>query len=415
MSQRVRIFIVPALAILLLVPVATAQKPPAPPPPAGPPPPTSGRAGGSTGPNLGPTQPAGELVMFLRGRVATSDSTPVPHDVMVERICNAKVRQQVYASPSGEFSMQLGTKADTFLDASGEPASPSGGTRDRSEPGIPRSELRNCELRAASSGFHSSVINLVDLDTFGNNINVGVIVVQRFTKIKGETLSALPYQAPNDARKAYEKGLNAERKANLATAHKYFETAVGIYPKYAIAWFHLGGVLQKENQNEAARAAFTRATAIDSRFLPPYLSLASMAFVEGNWPVLLALTNHILDLDPLNRAAVTAFIVDLDPVNCADAYFYNALANFELNKLEAAEKSALKAEHIALPAHFPQVHLLLGEIFARKNDHAAAISELNTYLEMAPHAPNADQVRAHLAKLQELTDSTKTNENPARM
>jgi tetratricopeptide (TPR) repeat protein len=120
--------------------------------------------------------------------------------------------------------------------------------------------------------------------------------------------------------------------------------------------------------------------------------------------VLLALTNHILDLDPLNRAAVTAFIVDLDPVNCADAYFYNAVANFELNKLEAAEKSALKAEHIAHPAHFPQVHLLLGEIFARKNDHAAAISELNTYLEIAPHAPNADQVRAHLAKLEKLND-----------
>ena len=411
MSQRVRIFIVLAFA-LLLVPVTAAQKPPAPPPPAAPSPPASGHGGVPSGPNLGPTQPAGELVMFLRGRIATSDSTAVPQDVMVERICNAKVRQQVYASPGGEFSMQLGTKTDTFLDASADPASPSGETRDRSEMGIPRSELRNCELRAATSGFHSSVINLVDLDTFGSNVDVGVIVVQRLAKIKGVTLSALPYQAPNDARKAYEKGLNAERKANLVNAHKYFETAVGIYPKYAIAWFHFGGVLQKENQNDAARAAFTRATAIDDRFLPPYLSLASMAFVEGNWPVLLALTNHILDLDPLNRAAVTAFIVDLDPVNCADAYFYNAVANFQLNKLEAAEKSALKAEHIALPAHFPQVHLLLGEIFARKDDQAAAISELNTYLEMAPHASNADQVRAHLAKLEKLNDSVKSTEKP---
>jgi hypothetical protein len=92
-----------------------------------------------------------------------------------------------------------------------------------------------------------------------------------------------------------------------------------------------------------------------------------MASEEGDWAALLALSNHIMDLDPLNHAAVTGFIVDLDPLNCADAYFYNALANYKLNKIVAAEKSALKAERIALPARFPQVHLLLAEIFARKN------------------------------------------------
>jgi tetratricopeptide (TPR) repeat protein len=412
MSQRVRISVVLAFVILQLVPIRAAQKPPAPPSPAPTPAPTPNRPVGPSVPNSGPVQPPGELVMFLQGRVKTSDSTLVPHDVLVERICSNKVRQQVYASPNGEFSMQLGAKSDTFLDASAEPAAQTGGTNDASGGGIPRSDLRNCELRASGAGFHSSVIYLVDLDAFGTIINVGDIVVQRSTKIKGATLSALPYQAPKDAKKAYEKGLDANRKANLAGARKYFETAVEIYPRYTIAWFQLGNVLQKQNQKEAARSAFIRATVIDERFLPPYLSLASMAFVEENWPVLLALTNHILDLDPLNRAAVTAFIVDLDPVNCADAYFYNAAANFQLNKLEAAEKSALKAEHIALPAHFPQVHLLLGEIFARKNDNATAIAELQTYLEMAPNAPNADQVRARLAKLQKLNDLVRAAEKP---
>jgi outer membrane protein assembly factor BamD (BamD/ComL family) len=412
MSQRLRIFVVLAFAIPLLTPVTLAQKPPAPPPSPSPLPPTPSHPAGSSTPNLGSSQPSSDLVMFLQGRVRTSDSTPVPHDVLVERICSNKVRQQVYTSPNGEFSMQLGARSDTFLDASAEPAVQTGGTTDGSGTGIPRSDLRNCELRASGPGFHSSVINLIDLDAFGRNINVGDILVQRSAKIKGATLSALPYQATKDAQKAYERGLDADRKANLAGARKYFETAVNIYPRYTIAWFQLGNVLQKQNQKEPARAAFTRATAIDDRFLPPYLALSSMAYVEGNWPALLALTNHILDLDPLNRAAVTAFIVDLDPVNCADAYFYNAAANFELNKLEAAEKSALKAEHIALPAHFPQVHLLLAEIFARKNDNATAIVEMQTYLEMAPQAPNADQVRARLAKLRKLNGSANAAEKP---
>ena len=417
MSHRVRIFVVLAFALCLLAPLTPAQKPPAPtPPPSAPPPPQpSGRPVSLSDPNSGPIPSAGELVMFLQGRVATSDSTPVPHDLMVERVCNNKVRQQVYTSPDGSFNMQLGARADTFLDASADPISQSARPGGGSSAGIPRTELRNCELRASGSGFQSDVLNLVGLDAFGGNLNVGVIRVQRTTAIKGATLSALPYQAPKDARRAYEKGLDAERKANLAGARKYFETAVRISPRYTIAWFQLGSVLQKENQKEPARAAFIRATAIDDRFLPPYLSLASMAFLEGNWPVLLALTNHILDLDPLNHTAVTAFIVDLDPVNCADAYYYNAVANFALNKFADAERSALKAERIALPANFPQLHLLLGEIYSQKNDHVAAISELRKYLELAPNAPNEGQVRARLAKLQQIQAPENAGRKPDNM
>ncbi len=352
--------------------------------------------------------------MFLRGRVATDDGTPVPFDVLVERVCNNRVRQQLYASSRGDFTMQLGSRADSFLDASGDPTSQSGVASKDSDMGIPRRELRNCELRASASGFHSGVISLVDLNTFDRSIDVGVIVVQRATKVEGTTLSAIPYKAPKNARRAYEKGLQAGRNGKLADARKYFETAVEIYPSFAIAWFQLGTVLQKGNQKEAARKAYTQATAVDTRFLPPYLSLASMAYEAENWTEVLSFTGHILDLDPLNHTALTGYIVDLDPLNCADAYFYNAVANYKLNKIEDAEKSGLKAEHIAL-LRFPQLHLLLAEIFARKNDYATAISEIQTYLELAPHTKNADQVRAQLAELEKLNDSVSTSEKPDHM
>jgi tetratricopeptide (TPR) repeat protein len=125
---------------------------------------------------------------------------------------------------------------------------------------------------------------------------------------------------------------------------------VEIYPSSTNAWFQLGTVLQIENQKDAARKAYTQATTIDRRFLPPYLSLASMAYETENWTEVLNLTGHILDLDPLN---------------CAEAYFYNAVANYELNKIEDAEKSGLKAEHLDLRTRFPQLHLLLAEIFDR--------------------------------------------------
>src|SRR6267143_1385762 len=125
MSRRKRIFVVLAIAMALLVPDAVAQKHPAPPPP--PPPSTPpGRAATPSSPSSEPSQPREDLVMFLRGRVATHDGAPVPNDMLIERVCNNSVRQEVYASPHGDFTMQLGSRADSFLDATGDRASQDG-------------------------------------------------------------------------------------------------------------------------------------------------------------------------------------------------------------------------------------------------------------------------------------------------
>jgi TolA-binding protein len=342
--------------------------------------------------------------MFLIGRITTDDGTPVPHDALVERVCNARVRQQVHASSRGDFSMQMGSMADSFLDASGD-SHPDRtslyGAADRADSGpqmgIPRRELMNCELRASISGFRSSVINLVEFPPSGGSINVGSILVQRGAKIEGTMVSATSYEAPKDARKAYEKGLEAEKKGKLADARSYFEKAVGIYPRHANAWFQLGTVLQKQNQKDEAHTAYTQATTADGRFLPPYLSLALMAGEAENWTEVANLTGQILDRDPLNYP---------------DAYFFNSVANYNLKKMEDAKKSGLQAERLDQRHRFPQVHLLLAEIFTQKNDYRTAITEMQTYLNVAPQAKNADQVRERLAKLERLNGSASTSEKP---
>jgi tetratricopeptide (TPR) repeat protein len=408
MSHRKRISVELALAMTILVPVAVAQKPPPPAPPPSQPPSRSATPPPSSSQ---PDPPTGDLVMFLRGRVATDDGTPVPHDVIVERVCNARISQQVYATSGGDFSMQLGSRSDSVIDASGDQSS-EGLTGKDPAMGIPRHDLTKCELRASVSGFHSNDLSLVDLDNFGGNVDVGVIVVRRGAKVEGLTLSATPYKAPPDARKAYEKGLEAERKGKLFDASKYFETAVKIYPKYTSAWFQLGTVLRKENQRVAARSAFTEATKSDIKFLPPYLSLASMAYEAENWTEVLSFTGHVLDLDPFNHGTVTGYILDLDPLSCSEAYFYNAFANYRLNRIDDAEASGLKAEHVDLLTHFPELHLLMAEIYSRKNKYAYAISEIHTFLELAPYAKNADQVREHLAILEKLNGSVSPGEKP---
>jgi tetratricopeptide (TPR) repeat protein len=400
MSHGMRIFVLLAIAMALLVPDTVAQKPPAPAPPPSTPP---SRPATPSAPSSAPNQLRDDLVMFLRGRVATQDGSPVPNDMLVERICNNRVRQEVYASLHGDFSMQLGSRTDPFPEASADPTSPFNVASKDSDMGIPRRELKNCELRASASGFRSRVLPLMDLEPSSESVDVGVIVVQSATKMEGTTLSAIPYKAPKDARTAYEKGLHAEKNGKLDDARKYFETAVKIYPSSANAWFRLGTVLQKEDQKDAASKAYTRATTIDTKFLPPYLSLASMAYETGSWTEVLNLTDHILGLDPFNQSAATNYV---------DAYFYNAMANYKLNKFEDAEKSGLKAEHLDLRPRFPRLHLLLAEIFARRKNYPMAIGEIQTYLELVPHGKDADHIREQLAKLEKLSGSASPTEKP---
>jgi len=410
-----RIFVELALAIGLVTPGTLAQKPPPPPTPQPPsPPPTGTNSPGPPGsPNSPTTQPDADLVMFLSGRVATDDGTAVPNDASIQRICNNRVRQQVYATPHGDFSMQMRSMTDSFVDASGDGDTQYGMASKTSVNGIPRHELENCELRASASGFRSGSLYLTGLTTLGSSIDVGTIVVQRADKVKGTTLNAGPYKAPNDARKAYEKGVAAEKKGNLASAQESFEKAVAIYPQYAYAWFRLGTVLEKEDQKDAARTAYTHATVIDTRFLPPYLSLALLACAAEKWTEAVTLTDHILNLDPLKQANTKGYIVDLDTLNFGEAYFYNALANYKLNKIENAEKSAIKAENHADPfARFTQVHLLLAEIYYRKRNYDAAIAEMRTYLELVPQGKDVEKVRERLAKLEKLNGVAPTSGKP---
>jgi DNA-binding SARP family transcriptional activator len=335
--------------------------------------------------------------MYLVGQVTTDDGTRLPSNVMVERVCNANVRQQVYASGDGDFSMQLGSVNDSTLDATAEGSSQPTLPDQFSNTGIPRRLLANCELRASVAGFASPTISLIGLDPSGKTLQVGTIRVHRRAKIEGATLSAAAYKGvPKAAVTAYEKGLGAARDGKLASAQKQFEKAVQIHPTYAHAWFQLGTVLQRKNDREGARTAYKRATTIDDRFLAPHLALASLAFEDGNWREVLSFTNPILELDPFKN--MTGYTKELDPFNYAETYYYDAVAHYELNQFDAAEKSALKAEQLL--ARSPQLHLLLGEIFAQEKNYVSAISEIKTYLELVPKAENADHIRERLAELE---------------
>jgi Tfp pilus assembly protein PilF len=355
------------------------------------------------------------MVLFLTGHIKTSDGTVLPNDATVQRVCNQNVRQQVYASFHGDFSMQMGSPInDSFIDASGDPGAPQMQSRRSVNGGIPRSELQKCELRATASGFRPGTMSLVDLTPSGDSVDVGAILIERVKKVEGATLSATPYKASDKARKAYEKGLDALQKNKLPDAQRYFEQAVAIYPRYVSGWYQLGAVLQKQDQNDPARSAYLRATTLDPKYPPPFVALAAMAFQERNWDEVIRYTNHVIELDPWNRTNLTGYVVDFDPLKSAEAYYLNAVANYMLDKADEAEKSVNKALHLDLLTNYPQAHLLMAQIYSDKKNYPGAISELQTYLQLVPSSPPGDTVHQQLAELQKLNGSVPSTEKTDR-
>ena len=69
----------------------------------------------------------------------------------------------------------------------------------------------------------------------------------------------------------------------------------------------------------------------------------------------------------------------------------------------AAEKSALDAERLDVRHEFPQVAHVLGMLLARRGEYAGAAKRLHAYLEMAPNAPDAGDVRSRLAEVEKLS------------
>jgi cytochrome c-type biogenesis protein CcmH/NrfG len=70
---------------------------------------------------------------------------------------------------------------------------------------------------------------------------------------------------------------------------------------------------------------------------------------------------------------LTKRALNLDPVNDAYAYFFSAIAYFNLNPLPEAQYRALKPEAIDRDQHEPLVQYLLAQTYEAEHDSAALL------------------------------------------
>jgi tetratricopeptide (TPR) repeat protein len=353
----------------------------------------------TTQPNTQPNTP--QQPIFVSGRVMLEDGTAPTESVTIERVCSGAPHAEGYTDTKGYFSIQLGQKNNGVLQDASEDmsgfgsassAGPGGfGNTGNSQSGGFRSmgsenRYLDCELRARLAGFRSQSVSLANRRPM-DPPDVGTILLHRLSPTEGSTISAVSLAAPKDARKAYDKGMEALKKKKTPDAEKNFQKAVEIYPKYAAAWHELGVIELAKGDTGMARGSFETAVKSDPKFVNPYMELSLIAWKAEKWQ---------------DVAEMTEKVVQLDSFDYPQAYFLNAVSNYYLKNMEVAEKSAREAERLDTRKQFPSAMRLLGVILANNQDYPGAVAQFKAYLEAAPTASDAATVRTQLSQIEKL-------------
>jgi tetratricopeptide (TPR) repeat protein len=324
-------------------------------------------------------------LLFISGRVLLDSGMAPPEPVVIERVCNGKVHREGYTDGHGAYQFQV-DQDPGFQDASETTnTDPTDDPKLNAKLDVLKVKYQGCEFRAVLSGFVSSGSTL-HLQGNGWQYELAPIILSHTDHAPGTTVSITSLNAPDDAKRAFTKGQKEYDQNKLPEAEKELEKAVRIYPGFAAAWSLLGDIHMQQKQPDDAIREYTQAMSADPQFLNPVFGMGLIAVQQKRWQDAVKYTDQVLKM---NAAAYPS------------VYFYNAVANYNLSRLEPAEASARKFSALDTAHKHPDVHLLLSQIFIHQHAYADAAQELRQYLAVAPNAPNAGEVREQLSRLEQ--------------
>ncbi len=307
----------------------------------------------------------------LLGKVLVEGQPLLWEPVLVSIICQEKVVNTARTDPRGNFAFTtvrgvVTAQADTEREM--------------------KMFYEGCKVEASLTGFHSDALTITErnlredpqLGNIGLHLNRGAI---------GTALSATSGSVPKKAEKLFEEAHAAMLEQNPGRAQSDLEKAVLVYPEFAEAWFQLGK-LQMTSGAQSARESFSKALAADPQFILPYEGLAQLAVLEEKWPEVLANTSHALQLEPCGSPRI---------------WYFDALANYQAAKLDAARAGAVKSLAMDHGHQIPNTEQLLAVILARQGDYNC--------LGYVTTGPNVAFLKQQIGQLERTAEQSKSRPN----
>lgn len=256
--------------------------------------------------------------------------------------------------------------------------------------------LMGCEVEVSVPGYQPMSKPITDRAEVGG-IDVGTLQLTRIAGVTGSSISVTSLLVPKDARKDFEKGDTEARSKNYVSATQHLQKAVTEYDKYAAAWNDLGNVYATERETEKSRQAFAKAIEADPHYIPPYLGLADLELQNKEFEPAVETAGKALELDP----------------SIGLANFIQTIGNFNLNRLDAADKSAQMTEK-GPHQSMPDLHALHAEILLQKHDYLNAAAQMRAYLKEFPQGRYADQMKKSLQQIEQSATDTGSKSDSAQ-
>jgi len=184
-----------------------------------------------------------------------------------------------------------------------------------------------------------------------------------------------------DALREFDKGNEARNEGNTKSAIRHYKKALQIDSSCFPALNNLGAVYLQQGMVDQAKEAFAKSVALNPEDSEGYINLGHALYQEGRFEQAAARLEEGLRLDPQSGVG----------------RFFLGSAYLKLNRLGDAEAN-LKAASV-LDRSLLAVHLQLANLYLKRQDNAAAGSELETYLRANPSDPQAPAIKKTLANL----------------
>ena len=193
----------------------------------------------------------------------------------------------------------------------------------------------------------------------------------------GAIISAHQLSAPRKAQDAFGKGMNLlYAKSDYQGAIEQFQRAIKYFPTYYEAYAAEASAYLSTGQSAPAEEALRKSVDLSSQKYPEALLMLSSLLTDAKrFPEALPFARKAMEDDPTSWRGP----------------FELARAQFGLNQIDEAEKSALQSRD--LDPKKASVYLILANIHIRRKDSPALLKDLNSYLNLNPTGPTVESVR----------------------
>ena len=210
-------------------------------------------------------------------------------------------------------------------------------------------------------------------ETYTLNIR---LVAKNRTDAKPGVLNADFAGVPAPAMAYYTNSIELAKKAEYLEAVEQLKLAVKEHPTFTAAFNEMGVQYLKLNQLENADEAFQRALKISPDAVGAMINRGIANVMMKRYGEAVPILRK-----PLQKNDQSAV-----------GYYYLGQALANLGLFDDAEKQLLTSLKLG-QAEMKEAHRVLAIIYGAKGDKPRAAAELETYLKIAPNAPDAEQLK----------------------